>query len=277
MKSRRLIVLLSVLAFCTLVIVLSSTLFTMKSASVNWLSNRNMLVELDENTILNSADIPYGNSIFLVDKDEIIADIEKANPYLRVVSIETKFPNKLVLHTVERMPFFGIKISDGRYALVDDMCKVLEIVGESYFTAISESTDGYEYDAPVKVMIEDYTVPQEAYVVGEVLHSDMVVDIVKTMAYSLKESGYSATMCGGMFDEILIKKTGNNIVTTFYTDYGLEIKIDDTANYTTDKIIQGLCHYNELHDDSIVDGTIYVWYHEGLGKPVSTDNARLGQ
>ena len=123
MKSKKLVVFLIVLAFLTVLIVLNSTLFTLQTISVNWLTTKSKLDDIKDYTLIES--IEKGESIFLLKKDEIKNNLEKKYPYLRIVSIETKFPNKIVIHSAERESMFAIKLADDNYAVVDELGKVL--------------------------------------------------------------------------------------------------------------------------------------------------------
>ena len=70
MKNKKLIGLLIVLAFITVLVVLNSTLFTLQSISVNWLTTKCELETLKDYTMVDS--IEKGESIFLVKKDKIV-------------------------------------------------------------------------------------------------------------------------------------------------------------------------------------------------------------
>ena len=131
MKNKRLIVILSVLAFLTVLIVINSTLFTLQGISMNWLTSKYMLQDIKDYEI--AEDIKLGQSIFLLNKDEIAKKLEKSNPYLRVIQLETKFPNKLVVHCAERESLYAIKISSNEYVVLDELGKVLELTNGSIF------------------------------------------------------------------------------------------------------------------------------------------------
>ena len=100
MKSKKLVVFLIILAFLTVLIVLNSTLFTLQTISVNWLTTKYELNAIKDYALIEG--IEKGDSIFLLDKEKIKNELEKKYEYLRVVSIETKFPNKIVIHSAER-------------------------------------------------------------------------------------------------------------------------------------------------------------------------------
>ena len=114
-----------------MVVVLTSTVFSLKSATVQFMSTTNVLTGT-ENQIIESAKFNYGESVFFSSKNNYIKNIEKANPYIRVINIETIFPNKFVINAVERNECYVIKFSSGKnknkYAITDERMKVLNIV-----------------------------------------------------------------------------------------------------------------------------------------------------
>jgi len=116
---------MSLFAFIVLIIVLSSTVFSLRVTDLNFLSTTNYLT--NEEAILNSAEFNVGESIFFVDRESYIQKIEVANPYIKVVGIEIVFPNKLIVHAVERNEVFAFKLADNTYAICDEELKVLEI------------------------------------------------------------------------------------------------------------------------------------------------------
>lgn len=123
--NKRLVILLSIFFFIVLVILLSSTVFSFQEAQVNFLSTTNYLV--NEKTILDSAHFEYGESIFFIDREEYIENLELNNPYIKVISLELVFPNKVVIHAIERNEVFAFKLSDNTYVICDEELKVLAV------------------------------------------------------------------------------------------------------------------------------------------------------
>ncbi len=110
-----------------MIVILSSTVFSLKSVEVKFLADTSKLTGR-ETEILQSVDFKYKESIFFSNKKAYIQNLEKQNPYLRVVNIETKFPNKLVVNCVEREECYVIKLSSNKYAVTDEYLKVLNIL-----------------------------------------------------------------------------------------------------------------------------------------------------
>ena len=110
-----------------MVVVLSSTIFSLKSVEVKFLSSTENLTD-KETQIVQSVKFRYGENLFFANKSKYVTKLEKANPYLRVVNIESIFPNKYVINAVERNECYVIKLSNNKYAVTDEHMKVLKIL-----------------------------------------------------------------------------------------------------------------------------------------------------
>ena len=138
MKKKRLIILLSIFAVLVLVVVLSSTVFTLKTVVVNFYNADDKLVDditknhyfnSDEkiNQIIDNAKFNYGKNIFLVNQKENKEKIEKTSPYIKVISISIEFPNRMVVKAVERQEYYAVLNSTNNYFICDADFKVLRI------------------------------------------------------------------------------------------------------------------------------------------------------
>ena len=253
MKSKKLIVFLIVLAFLTVLIVLNSTLFTLQKINVNWLTTKYYLENVKDYNIVEK--IETGESIFLIKKNEIAKTLEKEYPYLRVVSIETKFPNKIVIHSAERETMFAVCLSDNEYAIVDELGKVLNLSDSSIFV-------GSELGAkPIKVYLHGIPLNPQDYVVGEEIKNKNVIDLLVQISKSLRESNYIPTTSKGVFTSIDITAKGESSEIFFKTRNGLSIVLQDAMESTTDKFLLGLERYNYFHQEGVVEGSVIVWYN----------------
>lgn len=126
MKNKRLIICLSIFATLVILIVLTSTIFALQQVSVLFAETPNKLAGM-ESQIVESASFNYGQNVLFLNKSSYVEKIEKQFPYIKVLNIETIFPNKLVINAVERQETFAIKLSNNNYAIVDEQFKVLDI------------------------------------------------------------------------------------------------------------------------------------------------------
>ncbi len=155
MKNKRLAICLSIFAFLVILIVLSSTIFALNQVSLSFLSPTDRLNGKGED-IVKSVDFKFGQNVLFANKKGYISQLEKNNPYLKVINIETIFPNKFVINAVERQELFAIKLANNSYAIVDGDFKVLEIV-ENYINSASNAIVLTNIkDLPTSVEIADF-------------------------------------------------------------------------------------------------------------------------
>lgn len=138
--SKKLIITLSSLgAILAIFLVLCWTLFGFSSASVQFHSTTQNLT-LTEEEIVEAAKFNYGTSILFSGKKKYIKNLEEKSlenkkfAYLKVLNIETVFPNKMVIHITEREQLFAISHQQ-QFLICDRDLRVLEIL--DYF----ENTD----------------------------------------------------------------------------------------------------------------------------------------
>lgn len=264
MKNKRLVAILSILAFITVLIVLSSTVFTLQKVSVNWMTTKDELVGISDDSI--SDYVSTGVNIFLVDKNDITKNLEKKFPYLRVVGIETKFPNKIIVHSAERQSLFAIRVNDGNdnyYMIIDEKGKVLKKTTSSIFA-------GGDLGAkPIKVTFEGVGVDSSDYIVGEDIKDESIKSLLTSLSYTMRESGHTPTTSKGIFNEIKIVYAGGEKVINFVTRNGMIISIKDAETMTTDKLLLGLAVYDKNQQNGVVEGVIDVWWSGAQSKLIA--------
>lgn len=110
-------------------VILIFTLFAVNSIEVNFLNVPQVAFVSEESAqnIINTSGIQKGKTILSVNKEQAIKNLEKENPYLKVVNIETVFPNKIVIHCAEREALFAVR-SGSKYFMCDGEFKVLNVV-----------------------------------------------------------------------------------------------------------------------------------------------------
>lgn len=126
MKNKRLAVLLIILVFFAVVVVLSSAVFSLGEVQIRFLSTTNVLTGT-ETQILETGNFKYGENVFFSSKSTYTKNLEKSNPYLRVINIATVFPNKFVINAVERNETYVFKLDNNKYAVTDEYLKILNI------------------------------------------------------------------------------------------------------------------------------------------------------
>lgn len=266
MKNKRLIVVLCVLAFLTVLIVINSTLFTLQNISVNWLTTKCELTSVKDYDIVDK--VSKGGSIFLVDKEEISETLEKKYPYLRVVSIETKFPNKIVIHSAERESLYAIKLSDSEYAVLDEKGKVLSLESDR----ILAGEEGDLGNRPIAVLFNrsNTSINVSDFEVGKMVKGDYISSLLSILSYSLRESNYTPTTSKGVLKEIEISQKLDTItnqptsVISLKTRNGIKMEIENFENKTTDKLLLAFARYNTLQSQGVVSCKIKVFEESGI-------------
>lgn len=117
------------------IVLLACTVFVVRDISVESEYSSGLL---DEDKIVESSGIEKGRSIVTLNKEKVIAAIERANPYVEVTGIRRVFPSKVVISTTIRTGIMLVKSADqSTYALIDSSLKVLNVADASTGTGAS--------------------------------------------------------------------------------------------------------------------------------------------
>lgn len=126
-KNAKIAIIVAVVALIALIVVLSSTVFVVKKAEIVWYKDVSQnLSQIDNDTILEKSGV-QSQSVFFLDRDKAIQSLELSYPEIRVINIEVVWPNTLKIHAVEREPVYCLRVSDDKYAIVDEYFKVLSV------------------------------------------------------------------------------------------------------------------------------------------------------
>ncbi len=129
MKKRTQLIILSVLIFIAVLVILSSSIFSFSEIGVDYITTK-VNTNITSEELLSDSNLKFGKSIFSINKNSATSSIEKNNPYIKVVNVETVFPNKLIFHIAEREELFVVKLLNN-YLILDEDGKVLA-VDDSY-------------------------------------------------------------------------------------------------------------------------------------------------
>lgn len=111
-------------------IILMFTLFSLKKVELKFkTSTINLSQEVQEQ--IEQETLKNSGSVLFIGKERIINDLEKKFPYLKIINIETKIPNKFVIHCAEREEFYAIN-SDSKVYYLDEEFKILRISDEEF-------------------------------------------------------------------------------------------------------------------------------------------------
>ena len=179
MKYKKLVIILSsIIGAILLLLLLTFTLFRVNSVSIDF-KNETTIFASDEfkNEIIYTSNAQNYSTIFAVKKSEIKNNLEHEYPYLKVINIETVFPNSLVIHCAEREETFTIKISDNLYYICDEDLKILSVA------------TNYEAKNGTPALLNNVEIKNKTARVGEFLdmeNAEIVKDMITAFAYNNK-------------------------------------------------------------------------------------------
>lgn len=125
--NKRLIIIFVCLCVIVLTVILGAVVFTIKDIQV--LTAGDEAESFDKAKIMSDSGIELNSSIFALSASTATANIEKANPYVKVINIERKFPSKVVINIAYRVGLIAIPLNGtNTYALIDRECKVVDII-----------------------------------------------------------------------------------------------------------------------------------------------------
>ncbi len=258
MKSKRLIALLIIFVIIVGVVALNSTIFALQTVELNWLTTRVELKGENTDSLLKNVDMPLGESVFFLNKNKIMSACEKNNAYLQVVSIETVFPNKIVMHVAERRQLYSIKISDSSYAIIDKNLKVMNLISSDELFLVDETI------RPVIVSVTGFTVVEDDIAVGEKISLGDASEMLKSLTISFLEAKYNEQTMRGFINTININLNNKDII--IITRYGLKICIKDSDSMLTEKVVTAIAAHADQHSKHITIGKIEVFLSELDGK-----------
>ncbi len=153
MKKKWIIAFSIIIFVIVLLIILSFTVFSLKSVELDFRTNKNYITATDEE-IIESGEFRYNSSVFFHSKKDYINKIESKYPYIEVINIETVFPSKFIVHVAERQEIFAL-FHNEQFYICDDEFKVLKI------------TDNFSSDQTNAILIDGLYIADRNYAVGE--------------------------------------------------------------------------------------------------------------
>lgn len=141
--NKRLVIIFSSIVVAVMLVVLGAVILTVGNVQVVTNDEQGIY---DMTNIVNESGIKRGTSIFAVDEEKATRNIEKSYPYAKVIKIERKFPNKVVIEMVNRSPVFCLPVNgQDDYILLDREFKVLEIVKKQDYDNALTLIKGCDY------------------------------------------------------------------------------------------------------------------------------------
>ena len=175
---------------------------------------------ISDESIIEKSRIEYNKSIFAISESKVVTNIESNFPTIRVVGIERKFPNKIVIKLTERVPLVALKFKDKpEYLIIDNnMCVIDNVKEKDERLEKLTIVDGYELSSVNNV---SYGKQLPASLGQEVV---VINHIMAGLQQKMDVTQINDLVKGVHF----IKKSNVVYVSTKYGDKGLVIKIDYT-------------------------------------------------
>ena len=240
-KNAKIAVVVVVLAVIALIVVLCSTVFAVNSARLIWYNSPTGTLErLDSETALDNSGMK-GASVFLLDKDKAIENLEDRYTNLRVLDIEVVWPNIVNIHAVERQEVFAVLLENGNYAITDEYLKVLDVV--SNFTSTNTN--------PVVLEIANLS---GEYQKGDTINFDFTQTFI-----DIYNAFYSINRDLTDMRAIFKSMEYTNAKATIMTHFGVTIIIDNPTQNTLYKTIMAIRTFDTLETENYGGGTIEVF------------------
>ena len=261
MKNKRLVVLLSIFLVITVLIVLCSTVFTLHTVDIVWLTSTNNLNNATKESIMAAGNIKTGESVFLLNKEEYKNNIEKNLPYAQIISLEIGFPNKLTIKLSEREELYVLKVVNSKntnqysYVYLDYDLKVLKIVNSPV------DANGTN---PAILQIENYNLTDANFEVGT--YASMPVNnALISIGNMLASTGFGGTNANALIESMVLNYSYKSEI-IIKTTYGLTLKLEDALQKTSQKMLKALSVYEEYHNNhpEINAGVITVYENNGI-------------
>ena len=252
MKHKRLLIISTCLVFLMICVLCFKELFTVKDINVEYLVTSNGVNE----EVYSLVEKYKGKSIFSIDAEEIKNEIT-SNRYLKVLSIEKKYPNEILINVIERSEKYYYVADDAVYYFDDEFFTVRkadsEPLGETYLIEVAFNEISTEAKIPVECSLMSYFYFPEEFLADK----ELVMGKIQGISSSVTKISFVTT---GELDERRIKLQMRE---------GVVIEIRKAGISLEEKLQSGINFYKQLEEGKKIEGLIYVQIDDKSGKVVS--------
>lgn len=250
-KNKILTIFLSVLAGITLLVVLSSTIFSVGEIKLEFKSQKNVLADASETEIISTSGLKKGTSVFLIDKTNMSKKLEKAYPYLKVLSVETKFPNKVTINVIERDEVFAFQQSE-KYIITDSDLKVLKIVSGDYVSNNTNAIKVLAFD-DCEVEVGQFLSPQQKFLALKTIEANNYQNYLKEESQNALQDLFATYKSVAAFDDKVV----------FDSFFGVKIQIFAVDIRGQEKLKMATAVFDGLTGEQKQKGIISVFQKDG--------------
>jgi len=246
-KNKTLSIILLVLFMLVLMVVLASAIFCVGNVELVWYNTPSKCADLTVEKVILDSGMKSNENVFTLDRTKYIANIEKKDEYLKVLSYEVVWPNNIRIHIMEREEVYCIPMNDNSYLITDSDFKVLRKgVGDYSSTAenciVIQGRNGYQ---------------NNTYIKGDFIPSEYFVDYLD-LQDSFASCGENLVSYKALIKSATIQEN-TLIMTTFL---GVKIEILNSAYYNTTKLRTALAVLDTLTASEYSTGSIYVFKND---------------
>ena len=255
MRNKKLIVIFCILVGIALLVILDSVLFSVQKVTAYCHNDMDNVILDDGSTlgqkVVLAGKVEMGKSIFLIDKDKIVKNVESKLPNVKVINIEKKFPDRITIHYASIKPTFSVEMEQGYYVCTNEG-KVVDIVSDKPSGLID-----LVVNVGSELKIGDYLDCKNISTVVA------IIDALDRLGYSSKDQEERILLLSlikfidlTVHDEIIYIGTGSDIVIKVFgispdsifkkIHYGMSLYV----NYRSNKH-QGMI--------TVSDGDVFTW------------------
>lgn len=232
--NKKLVISLSVVfGIFAVVLILLWTLFGLSSVTVKFHSTTKNL-SVTEQEIIKVGDFRMHACVLFESKNRSIRKIEeytsvdKRFAYVRVLNIETVFPNKFVIHIAERETLFAVEHS-GQVYICDRDLRVLEIL------------TSYESREDNAILLQGLTIKNDKISVGDFLNVEE--EEIKKFYSAMQRNNRSFAEQISYFKSAILSTSNDELTGEKYFDLTLKTFSDDkflikNINFALDEKVQ---------------------------------------
>ena len=247
-KNKTLAIILSIVFALVLVVALGQSVFRVGKIELVAHTTTNHLAALNENTVITDSKLNKGKSVFLLDRNAYIKNLEKQQPYIQMFSLEVVYPNTVKFHYAEREEFFAINLTGGSVAYLDGEFKVLKVV-EGEFNTTQQNP----------ILLKTTTnLNSEEVEAGDFLNKDSFFDYLN-LKQAYNSIGYTVPQAKAMIKSAEVNQTQDGDILTLQTYLGVKIQIVNAGYYTSEKLNLAYAHLQKLTQEQCASGAVYVF------------------
>ena len=215
----------------------------------NFISTKDYYLDSEVNLDNN---LSFFATTLIDNKGKLIKTLEKNNPNLKVIDIESKFPFSLKVHVVEREPLFYF-INNEKYVILDGDLKIIDI---------KESLDYSVKPILIKNEINQLEISKGDFLSLEETSFDNLIKQIDDIIVENLKTNLDFKV---MFNQIEIKKVLSPITLNYVNEVflkansGVEIQLYDADNNLSNKFKRANIMYVSLTPKEKSEGVILTF------------------